>query len=111
MRSKYFFIFVLLLSFINSTIAQENTTIENIIVSASKDGQKLEDVIASAIIINESEIVESGFRSLSDLLHSLGGINVSQNGGVGQLTSIFMQGSNSNHVLVLVDVHVKTLDP
>jgi vitamin B12 transporter len=103
MRSKYFFIFVMLLSFINSTIAQENTTIENIIVSASKDGQKLEDVIASAIIINESEIVESGFRSLSDLLHSLGGINVSQNGGVGQLTSIFMQGSNSNHVLVLVD--------
>ena len=57
MRKKYFFIFVLLLSFINSTIAQENTTIENIIVSASKDGQKLEDVIASAIIINESEIV------------------------------------------------------
>ena len=103
MRSKYFFISVLLLSFISSPNAQENTTIENIIVSASRDEQRLEDVISPAIIINESEIVESGFRSLSDLLHSLGGINVSQNGGVGQLTSIFMQGSNSNHVLVLVD--------
>ena len=103
MRSKYFFISVLLLSFINSANAQEATMIENIIVSASKDEQRLEDVISPAIIINESEIVESGFRSLSDLLHSLGGINVSQNGGVGQLTSIFMQGSNSNHVLVLVD--------
>jgi len=103
MRSKYFFISVLLLSFINLTNAQETSTIENIIVSASKDEQKLEDVISSAIIINESEIVESGFRSVSDLLHSLGGINVSQNGGVGQLTSLFMQGSNSNHVLVLVD--------
>ena len=103
MRSKYFFISVLLLSFISSANAQETTTIENIIVSASKDEQRLEDVISPAIIINESEIVESGFRSLSDLLHSLGGINVSQNGGVGQLTSIFMQGSNSNHVLVLVD--------
>ena len=103
MRSKYFFISVLLLYFINPTNAQETSTIENIIVSASKDEQKLEDVISSAIIINESEIVESGFRSVSDLLHSLGGINVSQNGGVGQLTSVFMQGSNSNHVLVLVD--------
>ena len=103
MRSKYFFISLLLLSFINSANTQETTTIENIIVSASKDEQRLEDVISPAIIINESEIVESGFRSLSDLLHSLGGINVSQNGGVGQLTSIFMQGSNSNHVLVLVD--------
>ena len=103
MRSNIFFISVLLLSFINSANAQETTTIENIIVSASKDEQRLEDVISPAIIINESEIVESGFRSLSDLLHSLGGINVSQNGGAGQLTSIFMQGSNSNHVLVLVD--------
>jgi len=103
MRSKYFFISLLLLSFINSANTQETTTIENIIVSASKDEQRLEDVISSAIIINESEIVESGFRSLSDLLQSLGGINVSQNGGIGQLTSIFMQGSNSNHVLVLVD--------
>lgn len=103
MRSKYFFISVLLLSFISSPNAQETTAIENIIVSASKDEQRLEDVISPAIIINESEIVESGFRSLSDLLHNLGGINVSQNGGVGQLTSIFMQGSNSNHVLVLVD--------
>ena len=103
MRSKYFFISVLLLSFLSSPNAQETTTIENIIVSAAKDEQRLEDVISPAIIINESEIVESGFRSLSDLLHSLGGINVSQNGGVGQLTSIFMQGSNSNHVLVLVD--------
>ena len=103
MRSKYFFISVLLLSFISSPNAQETTAIENIIVSASKDEQRLEDVISPAVIINESEIVESGFRSLSDLLHSLGGINVSQNGGVGQLTSIFMQGSNSNHVLVLVD--------
>ena len=103
MRSKYFFISLLLLSFINSANAQESTMIENIIVSASKDEQRLEDVISPAIIINESEIVESGFRSLSDLLQSLGGINVSQNGGIGQLTSIFMQGSNSNHVLVLVD--------
>ncbi|MDC0222752.1 TonB-dependent receptor [Gammaproteobacteria bacterium] len=103
MRSKIVFISVLLLSFINSANAQETPAIENIIVSASKDEQRLEDVISPAIIINEREIVESGFRSLSDLLHSLGGINVSQNGGVGQLTSIFMQGSNSNHVLVLVD--------
>ena len=103
MRSKYIIVLALFSVFQNTIDAQENETIENIIVSASKDEQRLEDVISPAIIINESEIVESGFRSLSDLLHSLGGINVSQNGGVGQLTSIFMQGSNSNHVLVLVD--------
>ena len=103
MRSKYLVIFVIGLSFVSQIDAQENEAIENIIVSASKNEQKLKDVISPALVINESEIAQSGFRSVSDLLHSLGGINVSQNGGVGQLTSIFMQGSNSNHVLVLVD--------
>ena len=81
MRSKYLVIFVLGLSVVNQIDAQENEAIENIIVSASKNEQKLEDVITSALVINESEIAESGFRSVSDLLHSLGGINVSQNGG------------------------------
>ncbi len=94
---------VLFLSVANSIGAIESELIENIIVSASKDQQKLEDVITPAIIISEREIAESGLRSVSDLLQNVGGINVSQNGGVGQLTSLFMQGSNSNHVLVLVD--------
>ena len=103
MRSKYIIVLALFSVFQNTIDAQENETIENIIVSASKNEQKLEDVITPAILITESEIAESGFRSVSDLLHSLSGINISQNGGIGQLTSVFMQGSNSNHVLVLVD--------
>ena len=77
MRSKSLVIFVVGLSFINQIDAQENEAIENIIVSASKNEQKLKDVITPALVINESEIAQSGFRSVSDLLHSLGGINVS----------------------------------
>ena len=81
MRSKYIVIFVGFI-FVNQIDAQENEAIENIIVSASKNEQKLEDVISPALVINENEIAVSGFRSVSDLLHSLGGINVSQNGGL-----------------------------
>ena len=70
MRSKYLVIFVIGLSFLSQIDAQENEAIENIIVSASKNEQKLKDVITPALVINESEIAESGFRSVSDLLHS-----------------------------------------
>ena len=56
MRSRYLVIFVLGLSVVNQIDAQENEAIENIIVSASKNEQKLEDVITSALVINESEI-------------------------------------------------------
>ena len=48
MRSKYLVIFVLGLSVVNQIDAQENEAIENIIVSASKNEQKLEDVISPA---------------------------------------------------------------
>ena len=41
MRSKYLVIFVLGLSVVNQIDAQENEAIENIIVSASKNEQKL----------------------------------------------------------------------
>ena len=75
MRSKCLVILVLGLSFVNQMDAKENEAIENIIVSASKNEQKLEDVITSALVINESEIAESGFRSVSDLLHSLGAVS------------------------------------
>ena len=41
MRSKYLVIFVIGLSFVSQIDAQENEAIENIIVSASKNEQKL----------------------------------------------------------------------
>ena len=56
MRSKYLVIFVIGLSFVSQIDAQENEAIENIIVSASKNEQKLEDVITPALVINENEI-------------------------------------------------------
>ncbi len=54
MRSKYLVIFVIGLSFVNQMDAKESEAIENIIVSASKNEQKLEDVITPALVINES---------------------------------------------------------
>ena len=59
MRSKYLVIFVIGLSFVSQIDAQENEAIENIIVSASKNEQKLKDVITPALVINESEIAQS----------------------------------------------------
>ena len=57
MRSKYLVIFVMGLSFVNQIDAQENEAIENIIVSASKNEQKLEDVITPALVINEMKLL------------------------------------------------------
>ena len=40
---------------------------------------------------------------VADLLRSVPGLDVVRSGGLGSLTSVFMRGTNFNHVLVLMD--------
>jgi len=55
------------------------------------------------IIISKKEIEESGATDVVDLLSSIPGLDLKQNGQRGQLTSLFMRGTNSNHTLVMLN--------
>jgi vitamin B12 transporter len=62
------------------------------------------DQIASSVtVITSKEIEAQQRRTLPDVLKTVPGLNVVQTGGPGGLTSIFMRGTNSNHVKVLID--------
>ncbi|MCP0855299.1 TonB-dependent receptor plug domain-containing protein, partial [Salmonella enterica subsp. enterica serovar Give] len=39
----------------------------------------------------------------NDVLRRLPGVDIAQSGGAGQNSSIFIRGTNSSHVLVLID--------
>ncbi|MGL4187157.1 MAG: TonB-dependent receptor domain-containing protein [Thiotrichaceae bacterium] len=53
--------------------------------------------------IEREEIARLNPKSVVDILETLPGVSVTRNGGPGQLASISMRGTNSGHVLVLVD--------
>ena len=55
------------------------------------------------IVINREEIEKSGAIDVVDVLNYIDGIDLKQNGQRGQLTSLFMRGTNSNHTLVLLN--------
>lgn len=76
---------------------------EEIVVTAARVPQKASTTLANVTIIDARDIAASGQTSLTDLLSRLGGVEVASNGGLGQPASIFVRGSNSSHVLVLVD--------
>ena len=84
-------------------IAEDSELIENLVITAAKSQQLPNEVIAPIIVIDQSDIELSGVNNIAELLSFYNGINISTNGGPGQLTSIFVQGSNSNQVLILVD--------
>ena len=55
------------------------------------------------IVITQKDIENSGALDVVDILKYFESIDVKQNGQRGQLTSIFMRGTNSNHTLVLLN--------
>lgn len=62
------------------------------------------DQLASSVtVITSKEIEAQQRRTLPDVLRMVPGLNVVQTGGPGGQTSVFMRGTESNHVKVVID--------
>jgi vitamin B12 transporter len=58
---------------------------------------------SSTTVITANDIDTRQYRTVPDALATVPGLNVVQTGGPGGTTSVFMRGTNANHVKVLVD--------
>lgn len=85
-----------------ASFAQTNET-ENIIVTASRSAQDKFDALASVDIIDRAQIEQLQPDSIAELLTRIAGITSSTQGGAGHQTSLFVRGTNSDHVLVLLN--------
>jgi len=87
------------------TFAQtdSDTDIETIKVTGSRLNVSADQIAAPVTVIDQAQIEQSGAILVTDLLRGLPGITIAQSGGVGTLTEIRVRGSETNHVLVLID--------
>ena len=85
------------------TTYAETADLGEIVVTATRMPQSLNNSIADTTVLNEQQIRKSGASDVATLLRSVAGVEVAQSGGLGSTTSIFMRGTNSNQVLVLLD--------
>ncbi|MGC3872423.1 TonB-dependent receptor domain-containing protein [Halomonas sp. GXIMD04776] len=83
--------------------AHAQQRLEDIQVTANRLSQSQADVLASTTIIDRDEIERLQASSVIDLLQARAGVEISQNGPPGSVSSLFLRGSNSNHSVVLVD--------
>jgi vitamin B12 transporter len=74
-----------------------------VVVTATRVPTPAIDVADSITVITAADIALKQQRSLPDVLADAPGLNVVQTGGEGGATSVFMRGTNANHVKVLVD--------
>jgi vitamin B12 transporter len=94
----------LVASFLIVTNLYSQTTLDEIsITSATKSEQKLKDVTANVDVITSQDIEDRKFKTVTEALQTIPGIQVSQSGGIGQQTSLFLRGMDSKKTLVLID--------
>ncbi len=86
-----------------SPVVDAVTPEETMVVTATRSEQSLSDALARTSVISRDEIELSQAPDLLELLRQQAGVDVARTGGAGGQTSVFLRGSNSNHVLVLVD--------
>lgn len=75
----------------------------DLVVTPSRVVEPIDNSLASVSVITRTDIELSVAEDLFELLRMQPGIDIVRSGGAGSQTSIFMRGSNSNHVLVLID--------
>ena len=99
---KHRILVLLALAPLGPTWAQ-TASIPETVVTATRIPTPQERLPAATTVIDRQIIEERGYVTLADALVSVPGFNIIPSGGMGQVTSGFMRGTNSNHVLVLRD--------
>lgn len=74
-----------------------------IIVTATRIPSRVSSVLSDVTVITQEQIKTSPAESVVQLLSSQAGISLTQTGGKGANSSLFIRGTNANHALVLID--------
>ena len=76
---------------------------ENIVVTANRSIQDKFDTLAAVDIFTRENIEAIQPLSISDLLGRVAGISIASQGTAAHQSSVYIRGTNSDHVLVLVN--------
>lgn len=84
-------------------LASAEKTADAVVVTATRQAQRADEVLASVEVIEREQIERAGQSTLIDVLRAIPGVRVTSNGGPGSNSSFFIRGTESRHVLLLID--------
>src|SRR5690606_229623 len=83
--------------------ARSATDLDGLVVTGTRTAVTANQSLAAVEVIDHAQIQRSQARSLQDLLRGRAGIDLANQGGLGKVSTLFMRGTESDHVLFLVD--------
>ena len=100
MKHLYLFILSCLVAL---PLYAEEEEFEEIVSVVSSVPQKIAETNMTIDVIEKKDLKKFNSTNLISILGGYLGIDASSNGGLGQNTSLFLRGSNSNHTLVKIN--------
>ncbi len=76
----------------------------NLTITTSNQGaEAIKNTTADISVLTAADLEESGDQTVAQAISRVAGISVTNNGGFGQPSSIFMRGQSAGNVLILLD--------
>jgi len=102
------YIFILLIAVLPTSVftQQEKTPIykgDELVITATRIEMPQRAIGRSVSLISSWELEHYKKISISNILRDIPGLDVTQNGGIGQPSSVFIRGAKSEHTLVMID--------
>ncbi|ELN4158087.1 TonB-dependent vitamin B12 receptor BtuB [Citrobacter braakii] len=76
---------------------------DTLVVTANRFQQPVNTVLAPTDIVTREDIQRWQSKDLNDVMRRLPGVDISQSGGMGKSSSLYVRGTEARHVLVLID--------
>lgn len=88
---------------------EEILKIEEVVVTATKIEEPVEETTSSVIVISDETMKAKNKEFVTDILKDVSEINLIQHGGPGTLATVILRGGSSEHTMVMIDgVRVKS---
>lgn len=77
--------------------------LSNVVVTSSRLPQDASDVYSSVSVITRDDLDRTQATHVIEVLQTLPGVSINQSGGPGGLSGLFIRGTKSSQLLVLID--------
>lgn len=74
-----------------------------VVVTATRQTQRSNELLSDVSVIDRSAIESAGQSTLGELLARQPGVQMTNSGGAGNVTSIYIRGASPTHTLLLID--------
>ena len=86
-----------------SVQAEQTEKLPKLIVTATRTDQSIDHLSAASTVFTRHDIERLQLQSVPELLKQATGVDVTESGAPGKAASVYIRGTGSGHVLVLID--------